>query len=109
MGNSTNTGRLSVAIAIRTPSAANEATRSDCRPRTATQIAATNTNVVQTSVITSAPKYGIGGNNAVAAAAASASDSPAIRLVIANTSRQIATNRAVCASATGSWPVPATL
>src|SRR5882757_8621094 len=64
-GKSTNTGRLSVVSAISTPAAANVAVRRESSARTATQIDSVNRNVVQTSVITSAPKYGIGGNNAV--------------------------------------------
>ncbi len=81
----------------------------DCTARIATHIDAVNMNVVQTSVSTSAPKYGMGAKSAVIAAAASATPSPLMRFAIAYTNRHTATKSAVCANATGSWPVPATL
>src|SRR2546423_8696065 len=71
-GNSTNTGRLSVVRAISTPAAANVTVRRDSSARSVIQIDAVNRNVVQTSVMTSAPKYGIGGKSAVMSAAPSA-------------------------------------
>ena len=101
-----NTGRLSVVTPSRNPSHANGARRSCRYARTAAHIDSVNSAVVQTSVMTSAPKYGIGGKSAVTAAAATASDSDTNARAIAYVSRQIRTNRTVCASATGSWPAP---
>src|SRR6516164_8503489 len=108
-GNSTKIGRLSAVTPSMTPSAANRATRRDCSALTAIHMAAVNTNVVHTSVITSAPKYGSGEKSAVAAAAAMAIDSGAMRRAMANTSRQVAANSTVWTSTTGSCPGPATL
>src|SRR6185295_3566811 len=108
-GNSTNTGRLSVVSASSTPAAANVIVRRDSSARSAIQIDAVKRNVVSTSVITSAPKYGIGGKSAVTNAATSAARSLATRRTMSNTSRQMSAKSTVCASATGTCPVPATL
>src|SRR5580765_7205834 len=83
MGKSTNTGRLSVVSAISTPAAANVIVRRDSSAQSAIQIDAVKSNVVQTSVITSAPKYGIGGKSAVTSAATSAARSLATRRTMA--------------------------
>ena len=108
IGNNTKTGRLSVVRASRTPSQANHFVRRSWKARTATHIETTNQKVVQTSVITSAPKYGIGGKIATSAAPPSATGSGATRRPIANTTRHIATKASVCAKATGHWVAPNT-
>ena len=60
--------------------------------------------------MTSAPKYGIGGNSAVAARRGRSRRARGVtRRAIAYTSRQISANSAVCASATGSWWTPNSL
>jgi hypothetical protein len=64
-------------------------------------------NAVHNSVITSAPKYGSGENNAVAMAARRPAVSPATRRPSAYTSTVSAANTNACATATASWLVPA--
>jgi hypothetical protein len=101
IGNSTKTGRLNVVSASKAPSQTNPVVRRSWNARTATHIETVNQKVVQTSVITSAPKYGIGGKTATSAAAPSATRSGTTRRAIAYTTRQIAANASVCAKATG--------
>ena len=108
MGKSTNTGRLSAVIASTTPSHANARGGQSCTARTAIHIDTLNSNVVHTSVMTSAPKYGMGGYRAVSAAAAIATRSPLTRRAMRYTTRQISTKSPVCASATGIWCTPKT-
>src|SRR5437588_546404 len=94
-GKSTNTGRLNAVTASRNPSQANRLVLPVCSARSATSIEAVNISVVQTSVITSAEKYGIGGYSATTAAAARPIASEATSLPIANTTPQITTKSAV--------------
>src|SRR5213593_4429461 len=105
-GNSTNAGRLSVASASMNPSRVNAPTVGSCRARIAIHIDTVNKNVVHTSVITSAAKYGMGAKAAVSAAAPSAIGSEATRRAVAYTTRQMSTNSPVWMSATGSWWTP---
>ena len=108
---STNAGRLSAVTPSRNPAPANAEGRSPRYARSTAHIDSVKSAVVQTSVMTSAPKYGMGGKSAVAAAATIASRSViagTVARAMAYDSMQIRTNRAVCASATGSWPTPNT-
>src|SRR5215831_13634347 len=84
-GNKKKTGRLSAVSPSATPSAANDARLFESSARIAIHIDTVNRNVVHSSVMISAPKYGIGGNRAVAAAATIATRSPATRRAIAYT------------------------
>src|SRR5262249_51295049 len=70
-GYSTNAGALSAATASTNPSAATLHGERSRHARSVSQTPAVNRNVVHTSVITSAPKYGMDGNSAVSAAALS--------------------------------------
>src|SRR6476646_10894100 len=71
-GNSTKAGRLSAVKPQRMPRAVNRLSEGDRSARTANSIDTVKTHVVHTSVLTSAPKYGIGAYSAVAAAAPTA-------------------------------------
>src|SRR5580765_2553751 len=108
-GNSTNTGRLSVVSASSTPSQAKRPSPRSPSADTASHIEIVNSSVVSTSVMTSAPKYGMAGKSAVAAAAPMATVSDATRRAIAYTTVQVKANITVCARATGSWWTPNSL
>ena len=108
-GKSTNAGRLSAVSASSTPSHAKSPARPFGTARSASHIDAVNSSVVQISVMTSAAKYGSGGNNATAAAAAIATLSDATRRPIAYAATQMIGSSTVCASATAMWCTPKTL